>query len=279
MRLLTAHPCSGRRGRQGRQAGSSQLCQPFCFSPRRVGCPIPCLSRSFFLPSACKSQPPCKATALIPTKFFLLVSGCRLIPALARRYLWPPGACSVADWAQGAASSGWWVHTSPGLLRVSGSSLAKGSALSLAPQVQVSSVVPITPVNSLHGGEEEEEGMREAGVFSPSCKFCCRVSKLASVGLLPVHSNESEKWLSTHVHSLPSQAVSLGVIWGNVLQSSPCSLGSKRRSSMHCMWAAASCDPLPVQVRFKPDTSMLQQSEILHHYDEVFQVHESFWNT
>lgn len=70
MRLLTAHPCSGRRGRQGSQAGSSLLHHPFCFSPRRVGCPIPCVSPSFFLPSACKPQPPCKAIALIPTKFF-----------------------------------------------------------------------------------------------------------------------------------------------------------------------------------------------------------------
>lgn len=84
----------------------------------------------------------------------------------------------------------------------------------------------------------------------------------------------AKKVKSDSAHSLPSQAVSLGVIWGRVLQSSPRSLGSRRRYSAHFMWAAASC-----QCRSCSTQISQCSSKVLQHYDKVFQVYESLCNT
>ena len=115
------HPRKHPTAWQHEAADSPPLCgqhQPFC----RVGCSIPHTSRSVSLPSARKPQPPCRATALAPTKFFpffhqgadffqlwlrgipgpqVLVprqTGPRVLPAVGDEFLPAPGSPGAAGW-------------------------------------------------------------------------------------------------------------------------------------------------------------------------------------
>lgn len=153
--------------------------------------------------------------------------------------------------------------------------------MSPAAPAQVSIVVPITSAPSSNLEDSLCRWMcrgggrhgRRRSIFSVT-----QVSPLCiQVGFCGCYSKKGEKGMRTHVHSLHSLAVSLGFIWGRALQSSPCSLGSRLRSSPHCKGAATHCDPLQVHNRCKPGISTSQQSGILYKCDKpnVFGVYET----